>query len=229
MCSRDVYFPDIFHIWNFLYMCGLSMHTMTQIWLLPLVRKANAVRVETMATMVNKDRVAYFILNGCKCSLFLYSHPLNPIGKRKKKRKKERKIGKETWKWSCNNVRVIYYMTRTLSFDVKTWFPKEIKKKNETDGTWEHMSSWLTNIGEEFNLSIIQPKKKKKEKKNLCLKSQKKKKKKRKITTKPWLDEGRPGFEGIQGNKEKKIRKEKKKKNQFFDCEVNEEFEERIQ
>ena len=63
------------------------------------------------------------------------------------------------------------------------------------------------------------------------MKSQKKKKRKRKITTKPRLDEGRPGFEGIQGNKEKKIRKvkEKKKKNQFFDCEVNEEFEERIQ
>ena len=62
------------------------------------------------------------------------------------------------------------------------------------------------------------------------MKYQKKKKRKRKITTKPRLDEGRPGFEGIQGNKEKKIRKVKeKKKNQFFDCEVNEEFEERIQ
>ena len=62
------------------------------------------------------------------------------------------------------------------------------------------------------------------------MKYQKKKKRKRKITTKPRLDEGRPGFEGIQGNKEKKIRKGKeKKKNQFFDCAVNEEFEERIQ
>lgn len=37
------------------------------------------------------------------------------------------------------------------------------------------------------------------------------KKERRKITTKPRLDEVR-GFEGIQGNKEKKIRKEKKKK-----------------
>ena len=44
------------------------------------------------------------------------------------------------------------------------------------------------------------------------MKYQKKKKRKRKITTKPRLDEGRPGFEGIQGNKEKKIRKGKEKK-----------------
>ena len=44
------------------------------------------------------------------------------------------------------------------------------------------------------------------------MKYQKKKKRKRKITTKPRLDEGRPGFEGIQGNKEKKIRKVKEKK-----------------
>ena len=74
------------------------------------------------------------------------------------------------------------------------------KEKNETDGTWEHMSSTESQILEkiEFNLSIIQPKKKKK--------------RKRKITTKPRLDEGRPGFEGIQGNKEKKIRKVKEKK-----------------
>ena len=90
------------------------------------------------------------------------------------------------------------------------------KEKNETDGTWEHMSSTESQILEkiEFNLSIIQPpkKKKKKEKKNLCMKYQKKKKRKRKITTKPRLDEGRPGFEGIQGNKEKKIRKVKEKK-----------------
>ena len=90
------------------------------------------------------------------------------------------------------------------------------KEKNETDGTWEHMSSTESQILEkiEFNLSIIQPpqKKKKKEKKNLCMKYQKKKKRKRKITTKPRLDEGGPGFEGIQGNKEKKIRKVKEKK-----------------
>ena len=36
------------------------------------------------------------------------------------------------------------------------------------------------------------------------------------------------GFKGIRRRKYEKERK-KKKKNQFFDCEVNEEFEERIQ
>ena len=183
MCSRDVYFPDIFHIWNFLYMCGLSMHTMTQIWLLPLVRKANAVRVETMATMVNKDRVAYFILNGCKCSLFLYSHPLNPIGKRKKK-KKERKIGKETWKWSCNNVRVIYYMTRTLSFDVKTWFPKETKKRRMKrmghGSTWAVLNHKYWRRSSLICLSFSHPKKKKKREKKSVYEVPKEEKKKKK-------------------------------------------------
>ena len=58
------------------------------------------------------------------------------------------------------------------------------KEKNETDGTWEHMSSTESQILEkiEFNLSIIQPpkkKKKKREKKSVyeVPKEEKKKKK----------------------------------------------------
>ena len=58
------------------------------------------------------------------------------------------------------------------------------QEKNETDGTWEHMSSTESQILEkiEFNLSIIQPpkkKKKKREKKSVyeVPKEEKKKKK----------------------------------------------------
>ena len=58
------------------------------------------------------------------------------------------------------------------------------KEKNETDGTWEHMSSTESQILEkiEFNLYIIQPpkkKKKKREKKSVyeVPKEEKKKKK----------------------------------------------------
>ena len=50
------------------------------------------------------------------------------------------------------------------------------------------------------------------------MKYQKKKKRKRKITTKPRLDEGRPGFEGIQGNKEKKIRKRSEERRVGKEC-----------